>query len=126
MKQLLLVILIIAPIFLSCSKDDKDEIDAGEKTQVVAEDIIGAWEYEDAKFQRTHVLSFEPDGVSGLHLQYMDNKLADFNNFTYTISGLTITVRGTTSLNNYKTEIFKRGEKLYFLDMPFTPRIKNP
>jgi hypothetical protein len=110
-------------LFCACSSDDKDDIDAGEKIPVTAKDIVGAWEYTDNNDLK-HQLNFQSDEVKCIYLIYRGESIRERKDFTYTISGIKISVIGGI-FDTYETEIFKRGEKLYFKDMPFTPYKKQ-
>jgi hypothetical protein len=126
MKKILYILLSVC-LFISCSSDEKEDepkIPEGEKIEVTAKDIVGFWSSVDPKTQITHKLYFQSNQKDAIHEQYKNESIIKTNRFSYTIAGVEISVKGSTQFDTYKTEIYKRGEALYFLDMAFTPYVE--
>ncbi|GAB6010234.1 hypothetical protein [Dysgonomonas reticulitermitis] len=123
MKKILYILFLIC-LLTACSSDDENiepKTPEEEKIEVTAKDIVGFWSSVDPKTQITHKLYFQSNEKDAIHEQYKNESIIKTNRFSYTIAGVEISVKGSTQFDTYKTEIYKRGEALYFLDMAFTP-----
>lgn len=127
MKKILLL-LTIFPFFLACSSDDEniEKEPEGEKVAVTEQDILGGWEYieKHETHELRHYLAFNTNDINSHYIKYINDEVIRHRYFKFTIEGLTMKLVGgaiATDIPMTETEIFKRGDKLYFNNMPFAP-----
>ncbi len=111
----------------ACSSDDnEDETPGGEKIAVTESEILGSWEYLESKNIR-HILIFNEKDVNSNYIIYREGKEVRNRRFKFSIDGLILYLNGgaiATDIPMNETEIYKKGEKLYFNNMPFAPYIE--
>lgn len=122
MKQLLSILLFFF-VFVSCSSDDDNTEPEVEKIQVTEQDIIGSWEYvtQSNGKEVIHTVTFNPSDSESLYTIKTGGYVSKFRLFYYTISELKMTLKGGAIIgDSSETEIYRQGDNLFFLDMPFS------
>lgn len=128
MKKILFLFLLL-PLFVACSSDDDEKEPEGEKIAVTENDILGGWEYIDKKGDNEirYYLYFNTNDINSHYIIYHNGVESRHRRFNYTIDGLKMKLEGGAIVGDNPmsdTEIYKRGDKLYFNNMPFTPYIE--